>query len=92
VPESWDLGGFDALGELGRRCGVWAQGVAGVVGSAGGSATGVGASGEETGDEASEAEGGDFQEAAFGARSRQKVHELRLQVATWVLLVIHESR
>jgi hypothetical protein len=76
VPESGDLGGFDALGELGRGGGVWAEGVAGVVGGAGGGAAGVRASGEETGDEASQAKGGDFQEAAFGARSRQEVHEL----------------
>jgi hypothetical protein len=81
------LGGFDALREL-RSCGggVWGEGVAGVTGCAGRGAWGVGASGEETGDQASEAEGSDFQEAAFGARSRQEVHELRLQVAAWVLL------
>ena len=92
MPESGDLGGFDALGELGRRCGVWAEGVAGVVGGAGGCAMGVGASGEETGDEASETEGGDFQEAAFGSRSRQKVHELGSNVRHGVAWVMHESR
>jgi hypothetical protein len=92
VPESGNLGCFDALGKLRGFCwgrGVGAEGVAGEVGVGGGGAfLGVGAAGEQAGEKASEAQGGYFKEVAFGARGGQKGHE---QGSRWCM-VMHELR
>lgn len=86
MPEGWDLGGFDAFGErigLASRDGFGTCRIAGEgrrSGSGRGGIRGLVTSGEETSDEAGESEGGDFQEAAFGARSRQEMHELGSKV------------
>jgi hypothetical protein len=72
MPESGNLGGFDALGKFGELSfggGVGSEGVAGEVGVGGadGGVGGVVAAGEQTGEEASKAQGGYFEEIAFGA-------------------------
>jgi len=64
MAESWNLCGFDALGQI-RRLGFVGHGRGG----------GVVATGEEAGEESSEAEGSYFDEIAPSARVGQKGHE-----------------
>jgi hypothetical protein len=84
--ESGDLGFVETLGKVGELSiggGVCVKGVAGGGDAGGGRGGGVRrlvAAREQTGEEASEAQGSDLKEIAFGARSRQKGHELGSKV------------
>jgi len=75
MPEGRDLRRLDACGEL------IGSGTGGDFGFCAGGADdgvwGVVAAGEQTGEEACKAEGSYFEEATFGSRGGEEVHELR---------------